>query len=491
MLKRLESLEGSFLKYGVAALLIVIPLYPKFPLFRIPGSWVAIRAEDFLVGLIFLLWLLYQARRKLEFLKDDLNKTVIAYFLIGFISLASALLITHSVVPHIGFLHALRRIEYMVVLFIMVSSIKKTQDVIFYVEVILLTSSLVFLYGVGQKFFLFPVISTMNVEFAKGIALRLQPGARVSSTFAGHYDLAAYLVLLLPIMAAVLFGARKKIHKVLLGIIFIASFWLLLVSASRISFFAYLMAITFTLWFLKRRLWIVPVLTLSVVASLFTPQLTERYSQVVQVALFKIKRITFTLPWEKQPTIISFVPEITPTPTPAPAGGPPPVVKKIREIPTPTPTPSEKRYYFYGAGEEIPQTEDRSIAIRLEVEWPRALLALAKNPLLGTGFSSITLATDNDYLRALGEVGILGFLAFSLILIKITNRARRFLFSEKPQEFEDALIIGISGAFVGFLANAFFIDVFEASKAAITFWLMSGLLVGIVKIKYKESRDVK
>lgn len=485
MLKRLESLEANFLKYGVAALLIVIPLYPKFPLFQIPGTWVAIRAEDFLVGLIFLLWLLYQARRKLEFLKDDLNKTVIAYFLIGFISLASALLITHSVVPHIGFLHALRRIEYMVVLFIMVSSIKKTQDVIFYVEVILLTSSLVFLYGVGQKFFLFPVISTMNVEFAKGIALRLQPGARVSSTFAGHYDLAAYLVLLLPITAAVFVGARKKIHKVLLGIIFIASFWLLLVSASRISFFAYLMAITFTLWFLKRRLWIVPVLTLSVVASLFTPQLTERYSQVVQVALFKIKRITFTLPWEKQPTIISFVPEITPTPTPAPAGGPPPVVKKIREIPTPT---FEKRYLYYGEVGAEPPLEDRSTAIRLKVEWPRALRALAKNPLLGTGYSSITLATDNDYLRTLGEVGILGFLAFGLILFKIADRVRRFLFLKKPLTFEEALIIGISGAFLGFLTNAFFIDVFEASKVAITFWLLVGLLIGIIKLKYKGAK---
>lgn len=491
MLKRLESLEASLLKYGVAALLIVIPLYPKFPLFRIPGSWVAIRAEDFLVGLIFLLWLLYQARRKLEFLKDDLNKTVIAYFLIGFISLASALLITHSVVPHIGFLHALRRIEYMVVLFIAATAIKKPQDVIFFFEVILLTLFLVFLYGVGQKFFLFPVISTMNVEFAKGIALRLHPGARVSSTFAGHYDLAAYLVLLLPITAAVLFGARKKIHKVLLGIIFISSFWLLLVSASRISFFAYLIAITFTLWFLKRRLWIVPVLTLSVVASLFTPQLTERYSLTIQVALIKLGQIKFTLPWEKRPTVISFVPEITPTPTPIPTGKAPIVVKKIREIPTPTPTPSEKRYVFYGAGEEISQTEDRSISIRFKVEWPRALRALIKNPLLGTGYSSITLATDNDYLRALGEIGILGFLAFSLILVKIANRARRFLFIKKPQGFEETLIIGISGAFLGFLANAFFIDVFEASKVAITFWLLVGLLIGIIKMQYKEAKEIK
>ncbi|PJE67393.1 hypothetical protein COU95_02650 [Candidatus Shapirobacteria bacterium CG10_big_fil_rev_8_21_14_0_10_40_9] len=481
MLKRLESLEVSFLKYGVAALLIVIPLYPKFPLFQIPGSWVAIRAEDFLIAFVFLFWLFYQAQHKFEFLKDDLNKTIITYLIIGFLSFASAILITHSIVPYIGFLHTLRRVEYLVALFIMVTSIKKEEDVIFYAEVICLTSFLIFLYGIGQRFFLFPVISTMNVEFAKGIALRLQSGARVSSTFAGHYDLAAYLVLLLPFTAAVLVGAKNKIQKVVLGVMFIASFWLLLVSASRISFFAYLIGIAFTLWFLKKKLWIIPVLTLSVVASLFTPQLTERYSRTFQVALIGIKQIKFTLPWEKQPTIISFVPEITPTPI---AG--PPVVKKIREIPTPT--PSEKTYYFYGAGEEIPQTEDRSIAIRLKVEWPRALRALAKNPLLGTGYSSITLATDNDYLRTLGEVGILGFLAFGLILFKIADRARRFLFLKETLTFEETLIIGISGAFLGFLANAFFIDVFEASKVAITFWLLVGLLIGIIKLKYKEAK---
>lgn len=488
MLKRLESLEASFLKYGVAALLIVIPLYPKFPLFQIPGSWVAIRAEDFLIAFVFLFWLFYQAQHKFEFLKDDLNKTIITYLIIGFLSFASAILITHSIVPYIGFLHTLRRVEYLVALFIMVTSIKKEEDVIFYVEVICLTSFLIFLYGIGQRFFLFPVISTMNVEFAKGIALRLQSGARVSSTFAGHYDLAAYLVLLLPFTAAVLVGAKNKIQKVVLAVMFIASFWLLLVSASRISFFAYLISIAFTLWFLKKKLWIIPVLTLSVVASLFTPQLTERYSRTFQVALIRIKQIKFTLPWEKQPTIISFVPEITPTPTPAVGPEVPIIVKKIREIPTLTPTPSGKRYVFYGAGEEIPQTEDRSIAIRFKVEWPRALRALAKNPLLGTGYSSITLATDNDYLRTLGEVGILGFLAFGLILFKIADRARRFLFLKKPLTFEEVLIIGISGAFLGFLANAFFIDVFEASKVAITFWLLVGLLVGIIKLKYKEAK---
>lgn len=488
MWKRFALLEDNLLKYGVAALLIVIPLYPKFPLFWIPGSSVAVRAEDFLIAAFVGIWLLKEARSRFIFLRDNLNRTLLAYFVIGFLSLASAILVTHSVVPYIGLLHAFRRVEYMVVLFIIAASIKTRKELIFYLEVIFLTLFLVFLYGVGQKFFLLPVISTMNIEFAKGFALRLHPGARVSSTFAGHYDLAAYLVLLLPLVMVVLVAVKRKLLKILLGFLFLIAFWLLLVSASRISFFAYLLGITFTLWFVRRRIWIVPVLIFSVGASLLTPQLTDRYSQTVQVALYKVKQVKFTLPWEKQPTVISFVPEPTPTPTPAPpAGKAPPVAKKIRIIPTPTPTPSEKRIVFYGAADEIPQTEDRSLSIRVNVEWPRAIRAWLKNPLLGTGFSSITLATDNDYLRSLGEVGLLGFLAFALILIILAGRSLRFLFQKTPR-FENFLLVGLLGAMIGFLANAFFIDVFEASKVAVTFWLLMGIMVATTRILQKETR---
>jgi len=487
MLRRLESIEAALIKYGVAALLIVIPLYPKFPLFQVPGSGVAIRAEDFLIAFVLLSWLLFEFSHGFEFFRDDLNKTIILYFAIGFISLFSAIFVTHSVSFHIALLHTLRRVEYISVLFVIVSSIRKKEDVIFYSEVIFLVLFLVFIYGLGQKFLSFPVISTMNTEFAKGIALRLQSGARVSSTFAGHYDLAAYLVLLLPVTIAAFFGVKKRVYGFLLGALFVVSFWLLLVSASRISFFSYLIAITITLWFLGKRFLIAPFLILSLIASSFAPQLTERYSRTVQVALVKIREVRLSFPWSQQPTVISFLPEPTPTPFPVSSGGIPSEVKKVKEIPAPTPTPSGKKYVFYGASEEIPQTEDRSLSIRIKVEWPRALRALVKNPFLGTGYSSITLATDNDYLRALGEVGILGFFAFFLILAKIILMAKRILFEKNVKSFEDFLAIGITGAFIGFLANAFFIDVFEASKVAMMFWLLVGLLVGIVKLRFSKS----
>jgi hypothetical protein len=80
-------------------------------------------------------------------------------------------------------------------------------------------------------------------------------------------------------------------------------------------------------------------------------------------------------------------------------------------------------------------------------------------------------------------------LAFALILIKIGLKARKIVFSETPIEGEKAILIGIVGGTLGFLANALFIDVFEASKVAITFWLLMGLLIGITRVSFSKEKS--
>ena len=60
---------------------------------------------------------------------------------------------------------------------------------------------------------------------------------------------------------------------------------------------------------------------------------------------------------------------------------------------------------------------DVSYTTRLQGTWPRAYEALQRNYLLGSGYSSINIASDNNYLRILGEIGVLGFAAFGLIFL--------------------------------------------------------------------------
>ncbi len=78
----------------------------------------------------------------------------------------------------------------------------------------------------------------MNPEYAKGYLLYLTPEARISSTFAGHYDLAAYLVFIIPLIWGFYF-ARQNLSYLFL---FILSLFTLILTASRISYGAYIIS---------------------------------------------------------------------------------------------------------------------------------------------------------------------------------------------------------------------------------------------------------
>jgi len=148
---------------------------------------------------------------------------------------------------------------------------------------------------------------------------------------------------------------------------------------------------------------------------------------------------------------------------------------KSRSTPTPTPTPV---------------FEDRSSNIRLNVEWPRALRAFNKNPLLGTGYSSITLATDNDYLRLLGETGLLGFLSFILVIGRlIVLFISRIPFQKYLSGIDVVYVAAMFGSIPGIMLNAVFIDVFEASKFAVVFWLTMGFAVAILVPRSENAHE--
>src|SRR3990167_5801473 len=92
---RIGRLFANLLKYLTAAILIFIPLYPKFPLITLPGSAVAIRAEDFLIGftfVIFIINLILSKKSKLP----PLAFQIIIYLFVGFVSCLSAILITKN-----------------------------------------------------------------------------------------------------------------------------------------------------------------------------------------------------------------------------------------------------------------------------------------------------------------------------------------------------------------------------------------------------------
>ena len=461
-MQKFTELFNRGFKYLVAATLIIVPLYPKFPFLRIPGTYVSIRFEDFLLVItaIFTFTVILPNIKKI--FEDNVTRAMTLFLLVGLVSLFSGILLTQTVISSIGALHFLRRVEYFVPFFAVFTFFpyERSKNLEFYIKVLMLTVFVAFLYGMGQKYLRFPVIVTQDSESAKGIALRWVPGSQLTSTFAGHYDLAAFMVLVLPIFVSLVFTVKGKLSKVLLVLTSFSGYWLLVNTASRISLVSYLLGTCIALFLIKKYKAIIVVVIVSLVLSGFSMSLIGRYKSLIDVYLQKVKNMKIVA---KPFNFEISAQEITTT-------------NKI-EIATPTPMP-------------VPVVEDRSTSIRFNVEWPRAIRAFVKDPLIGTGYSSIGLAADNDYLRLLAEIGILGFLAFALIIVRILLVfISEIPLREKMSGVRLGFTVGVIGGIFGTLLNATFIDVFEASKFAITFWLLVALAMYTVKDMSYEHKN--
>lgn len=462
-IKKYHEKLDLLLKYLVGAVLLAVPLYPKFPFIRVPGTFVSIRLEDLLIVVLALFWFIAILPTVKKLLGEPITKAVLLYLGVALVSLLSAVFITQTVDPSIGFLHWVRRVEYLVPFFAGSYVVFRNKNNLhFYFKLILIVVLFSFIYGFGQKYFSWPIIITQNEEYAKGIALRWLPGSHINSTFAGHYDLASFLVLSLPMIATSFFILKGKITKVVLGTTFVLGLWLMANAVSRISIVAYLGSVGLALVFVKKYKAIPLVFVISIIVFAMTSTVITRYARIFEVVRTRTESQIDKMTLTADPSVYA------------------------AEVVTPPPNSRVEDQ------QASPQPEDRSSSIRFNVEWPRAIRALKKNPLLGTGFSSITLATDNDYLRLLGETGILGFLAFATIFLRLFRLIlKTFPFYKNFSGLELSFLAGATSALLGLFLNAVFIDIFEASKFAIIFWFLMGFAVGLIRLNLagKETKS--
>ncbi len=415
--------------YFIAALLIVVILYPKFPLVAVAGSFVAVRLEDFVLAAVGIIWAVWRLRSVKSLVKLPLHRTIILYLAIGAVAAFAGIFLTKTATLNQGLLHTFRRVEYFLTFFIAYDFLHTKEQLSFLTKTLLIISCSVALYGLGQQYFQFPIITTTNSEFSKGLALTLGPGTRINSTFAGHYDLAAFSVF--PLLLCIGLLTLPIRHKWLIILIGLFVYWAMLLSASRVTFAALILTASGLVWVLNKKSWLLILGALAVIGIISVPQLAGRYRELI------MNHLTFVQPvlaQEESKAVDLTIPDAM--------------------------KPSAK-------------PEDRSLNIRLQAEWPRALRSFEKNPLLGTGYSSIGLAVDNDYLRILAETGILGLAAFTLILLRFFKTSLAFL--SKPKDISSVFVICISFGLISVLINALFIDVFEASKIAIILWLLLGM----------------
>lgn len=530
-------------------LLIFIPLYPKLPLVDIKNTWVYIRAEDFIILVVIATWIVLLLKRKIS-LKTPLTLSIIIFWIIGAIATIYGVVLIFptlsNVFPNVAFLAFLRHIEYISLFFIGYSGMKEKKHIPVVVFMIILTLFLVALYGFGQKYFGFPAFLTMNEEFAKGIPIQLSSLSRVPSTFAGHYDLAAYLVFVIPILVSLFFGLKNLIIKAVLLLTACLGVALLFMTVSRVSVFVLVIALFVVFFFQKKKLALLFFPLLALLAFLlisFKPTLLARFGNtvkeidvlvdaktgsaigqvsfvssnylkdkvIVQEKVSSVDEISVKTDNE-QSEITSYsglsykLPAQIPLVVAAnlstgeslPQGTGyinlvlSPVTKKITSFfyelpPSAATTSSEVRFVLGDFIIKKAAAYDLSFTTRFQGEWPHAIEAFKKNILLGSGYGSVSLAVDNNYLRMLGETGILGTVSFFAIFLVVGIYIKKTL-PHVDSRMVRSLLLGVSAGIVGLALNATLIDVFEASKIAYMLWLLVGIIVGILSLYQKKEQ---
>ena len=532
MVKLLKFFKDNILKIGISFLLIFIPLYPKFPSVHITHTWVYIRIEDFLIFLVVAIWLVQLILKKVK-LPPKIWMVFGLYWLSGLLSLSYSLifLAPHlaNFFPSVAVLYYIRHIEYLILFFVAFSTIKSTKDLRDYLIIISIAVLGFSLYALGQRFYLdlwsafpkffekysycFPSFQTGNEEFAKGIPLCLPKGARITSTFAGHYDLAAYLVLIIPVFVSLLFAVKNRLKKISVGLLTFVSIMVLIFTSSRISFIAYLLGITATLLLLKKKKFIIPFYALSIILLLvFSGSTAKRFMETFRIASVVTNNQgqvvgTANLPTDLKKKISDNILENVPSQN-LPVGSgflglpqlnaPQKTNKAI--VQSALSIEEAKRLKLENGGVEISTVSgsflvrkvlvyDISFTTRFQAEWPNAWNAMLRNPLLGSGFATITLAADNNYLRILGETGLLGlssFLAIFFVLGLILRQVLKTNIDKNSKGF----LFGVGGGVLGLFFNALLIDVFEASKVAETLWILLGISAGVMFL-YKKDFEYK
>jgi O-antigen ligase len=140
-----------------------------------------------------------------------------------------------------------------------------------------------------------------------------------------------------------------------------------------------------------------------------------------------------------------------------------------------------------------------SMAIRLDTLWPYAFNAWRRSPLLGSSYGNINKgenfilfteadSVDNNFLRTLGERGLIGFVLFyGMIVVALVVAIKHF---RDKDWMISSLAMTYFAIVIGLAVNALLIDVFAASKVAFMFWAMTGLLYAAITFsKDKNSKS--
>jgi len=273
------------------------------------------------------------------------------------------------------------------------------------------------------KLFVFCMFLTCFLASASAWWAHFSAGGRASAPFEGEANtFAGYLLLMISVVVGLLLCSRQKRQVWLMGLLafLIGPF---LWTMSRGAWLGLLPAIT-TLIVLTRKRKMVLLATVVILAVLSPALLSEAVQQ----------RARSTFMPGRQYTVLG------------------------------------KRMAFAESG-----------AIRIE-GWKGSIRKWYKRPFLGYGVPGFGVVGDSQYVRVLREVGLIGFIIFTWLMVTIFRVARDTYKACSGNDFAEGLSLGFIAGFTGLLTQAITVETFIIIRIMEPFWFLAAIVVMLPEI---------
>jgi hypothetical protein len=258
-------------------------LLPKLPLIPIHGYLVPIRIEDVFLACALLCLLVRYLIYREKPASNPLGKWMVVFCIVTGLSLLFGLFILGSVPgASIGFLFWLRTPEYFAATSLCLLGITSWQQHKRMMVTLLVFVSLIGVYGILQEFSLVPIFDAMH-GMGEFVTIRFFPAfgeERLFSTFAGPYDLAAFYLIAIPILAALCVILKSRAARVALAFVLALSFYCFCLTYARAPLAGLVIALIGCFWMLGKPHWGIGLGLLCVLPALMIGQFAQRLRDV-------------------------------------------------------------------------------------------------------------------------------------------------------------------------------------------------------------------
>jgi O-antigen ligase len=126
-------------------------------------------------------------------------------------------------------------------------------------------------------------------------------------------------------------------------------------------------------------------------------------------------------------------------------------------------------------------------AVRVDA-WSNILKKLAKRPALGYGVTGAGFI-DSQFVRVLGETGLIGLVAFLWIIGAIIKYGKKTLRSVKD-DWARGLTLGFLAGFIGLLVQSFSASTFIIVRIMEPFWFLTAIIVMLPEISLASEENM-